>query len=73
MAQYARAMRAVGPAHCILSSDLGGVRPPPAQRRPLEPDGMLAFMQALRAQGLPVADINQMAKTNPAHVLGLDG
>jgi hypothetical protein len=33
--------------------------------------GMLEFMQKLHALGLSVADINIMAKTNPAKVLGL--
>jgi hypothetical protein len=33
---------------------------------------MLEFMQKLHAQGLSVADINLMAKTNPARALGLE-
>ena len=72
LAKYAEAIRAVGPAHCILSSDLGGVRPPPSPPRPLEPQGMLDFMNGLHALGIPVADIDLMAKTNPAKVLGLE-
>jgi len=72
LAKYAEAIRAVGPAHCILSSDLGGVRPPPSPPRPLEPQGMLDFMNGLHALGISVADIDAMAKTNPAKVLGLE-
>jgi len=65
---YANWMRAVGPAHCIMSSDLGGARPYP---RPMPTAGMLEYMNGLHKLGLSVADINTMAKTNPAIVLGL--
>jgi hypothetical protein len=67
--KYAEWIRALGPAHCIISSDLGGVR---TFYRPMPTQGMLDFMNALHKAGLPVADINLMAKTNPAKVLGLD-
>jgi hypothetical protein len=67
--KYAAWIRAVGPAHCILSSDLGGARPYP---RPMPAQGMLDFMNNLHKLGLSVADINLMAKTNPARVLGLE-
>jgi hypothetical protein len=70
--KYAQAIRAVGPAHCILATDLGGVRPPPAPPRPLEPQGMLDFMNGLHGLGISVADIDTMAKANPAKVLGLE-
>ena len=72
LARYAEAIRAVGPAHCILASDLGGLRPAPSPPRPLEPQGMLDFMHGLHALGVGVADIDLMAKTNPAKVLGLE-
>jgi hypothetical protein len=67
--KYAEWIRAVGPEHCILSSDLGGARPYP---RPMPAQGMLDFMNGLHKAGLSVADINLMAKTNPARVLGLE-
>ncbi|HET7084779.1 MAG TPA: DUF6282 family protein [Rhizomicrobium sp.] len=67
--QFAQAMRAVGPEHCIMSTDLGGARPYP---RPLPTAGMLKFMQRLHKLGISVADINTMSKTNPARVLGLE-
>jgi Family of unknown function (DUF6282) len=67
--KYAEWIKAVGPEHCILSSDLGGARPYP---RPMPAQGMLDFMNALHKAGLSVADINQMSKTNPAVVLGLE-
>ena len=65
---YADWIKAVGPAHCILSSDLGGARP---YFRPLPTPGLLEFMTKLNKLGISVADINLMAKTNPAIVLGL--
>lgn len=66
---YAEWIRAVGPAHCIMSTDLGGARPYP---RPMPTQGMLDYMNGLYSLGISVADINLMAKTNPAIVLGLD-
>jgi hypothetical protein len=66
--KYAEWIKAVGPAHCILSSDLGGARPYP---RPMPAQGMLDFMNALHRAGLSVAEIDLMSKTNPAIVLGL--
>ena len=63
--EYARAIRAVGPEHCILSSDLGQAG------NPLHPDGLLAFFAALRGEGFSVSEVERMAKTNPARLLGL--
>jgi len=68
LAKFAEWIKAVGPAHCILSTDLGGARPFP---RPMPTAGMLEYMQKLHALGISVADINMMAKTNPAKMLGL--
>ena len=67
---YASAIRAVGPDHCIMATDLGDV--PPGTHYPLEPQGFLDFMQAMAARGISVADIDTMSKTNPARVLSLD-
>ncbi|HXR35212.1 MAG TPA: DUF6282 family protein [Candidatus Binataceae bacterium] len=66
MAEYAQAIRQVGPDHCILASDLGQVG------NPLHPDGLLAFFQGLKAQGLTNAEIGRMSRTNPAKALGLE-
>jgi hypothetical protein len=66
--QYADWIKAVGPAHIILSTDLGGARDYP---RPMPTAGMLEYMNGLHKLGISVADINLMAKTNPAIVLGL--
>jgi hypothetical protein len=67
-AYYADAIRQVGAKSCILVTDFGSVSDP---LRPLHPQGLLEFMNALHAQGIPVDDLNLMAKTNPALLLGL--
>jgi hypothetical protein len=66
LADYVAAIHAVGPEHCILSSDLGQAK------NPLHPDGLEKFFKDLRAQGFTAAEIDRMAKTNPAKVLGLE-
>jgi hypothetical protein len=71
IADYAAAMKAVGPQHCIMATDLGDVHTPPPPPYPLEPQGFLDFMVAMHQAGLSVADINLMSKTNPALALGL--
>lgn len=68
---YANAIRAVGPKSCIVATDFGAVQRPPEPARPLEPQGLLDFMTALHKEGISVADINLMTKTNPAVALGL--
>ena len=65
MATFAEAIRAIGVEHCILSTDLG------QPNNPLPPDGFGGFLVALRGQGFSVAQIDQMAKANPARLLGL--
>jgi hypothetical protein len=62
---YVTAIRGVGPASCILSSDMGQVG------NPLHPDGLAAFFAALRGQAITQAEIDLMSKTNPARALGL--
>jgi hypothetical protein len=51
-----------------MGTDFGSMQNPP---RPLHPQGLLDFMNALHAQGISVADLNLMTKTNPALALGL--
>lgn len=67
--KYAGMIRAVGAQHCIMATDLGGV--PPGSNYPLEPHGLLEYMRAMQREGLSVADIDRMTKTNPALALGL--
>jgi len=64
-AEYAAAIKAVGPEHFIISTDLGQAN------NPLHPDGMLAMFAALRKEGISEAAIEQMSKANPARALGL--
>jgi len=63
---YAKAIRAVGVDHCILSSDMGQ----PAN--PLHPDALVTFFQGMKQQGFSQAEIDEMSKTNPARLLGLE-
>jgi len=72
VANYAEAIKAIGPAHCILATDLGGTPAAGSPPRPLPPQGLLEFMNRMHAAGFTVAEVNQMAKTNPALALGLD-
>ena len=62
---YVKAIRAVGPEFIVLSSDLGQAN------NPLHPDGLLAMYQYLASQGIPITDIDRMAKVNPAKLLEL--
>jgi hypothetical protein len=63
--RYVPAIRQVGPAFCVLSSDLGQAA------NPLHPDGLLMLYQYLKNQGFSESEIDQMAKVNPAKLLGL--
>jgi Family of unknown function (DUF6282) len=67
MAEFAEAIREVGPKFCILATNFGS----PRNSSPLHPQALLDFMKALHKEGISVADVNLMAKTNPALALGL--
>jgi len=62
---YAKAIFAIGPKSCILSSDLGQTG------NPLHPDGLADFIARLAKRGFSVGDIDLMTRSNPARVLGL--
>lgn len=62
---YAAAMRAVGIDHVILSSDFGQAG------NPLHPDGLEQMFKGLRGAGLTEAEVNRIAKENPARLLQL--
>ncbi len=66
MDRFAAAIRQLGPASSILSSDLGQ----PGNALPA--DGFAAFLVAMRERGFSDADIDRMAKRNPAVLLGLE-
>jgi hypothetical protein len=63
--RFADAIRKVGPEFVILSTDLGQAG------NPLPPDGLAAFMLALKARGFTDQEVDRMAKQNPATLLGL--
>jgi hypothetical protein len=65
MKDYAKAIREVGPRSVILASDLGQAG------NPLHPDGLVAFFEGLRKEGISQAEIELMSRTNPARALGL--
>jgi hypothetical protein len=65
--EYAAGIKQVGAKYCLLATDFGGMG-----RNEFHPQGLLDFMVALHKQGISVDDINLMAKTNPAVVLGLE-
>jgi hypothetical protein len=65
--EYARAIRSVGAEHSILSSDMG------QPGNPLHPDGLVALFDGLKKEGITQAEIDRMAKENPARLLGLLG
>ena len=65
IADYAKAIRAIGPEFCILSSDLGKVG------NPIHPDGMALFIEDMLKEGFSQADVDLMSKTNPVRALGL--
>ena len=66
-ADYARAIRAVGPDHFVLSSDLG------QYLNPIPTDGLKAFVLGLQESGFSEAEIDMMCRRNPAWLLRLDG
>ena len=66
LAEYAGVIRDVGARHFLLSSDLG------QEMNPLHTDGLRAFVEGLRQEGISDADIDLMIRRNPARLLGLD-
>jgi hypothetical protein len=61
----ADAIRAIGPQHVILSSDLG------QPGLPLHTDGLRSFFKLLREHGFTQQEIELMSRSNPARFLGL--
>lgn len=66
VANCAEVIKTVGAEHFIVDSDLG------QKGNPLHPDGMRAFITALKANGLSEHEIDLVARKNPAQLLGLD-
>ena len=62
---YAKAIRGIGTASAILSSDLGQVQ------NPLHPDGWVLYLAGLKKEGFTDAELRQMSGENPAKLLDL--
>lgn len=65
-AEYAKAIKAVGAEHFILSSDLG------QYLNPVHTDGMKAFILGLREEGIGEKDIDLMCRKTSAKLLDLE-
>lgn len=65
MDKFADAIKRVGAANCILSSDLG------QQGNALPADGFAAFIAAMRKRGISGPDLDRMTQQNPAKLLEL--
>ena len=63
--QFVDSIRSVGTDHAILSSDLGQAS------NPIHTEGWLQFFAVLEKEGLKAAEIDAMAKRNPASLLGM--
>ena len=63
---YVRAIDSLGAEYFLISSDFGQAG------NPDHASGMKAFIRALRSAGLSAAQIDLMARRNPARLLGLD-
>jgi len=64
---YVAAIKAVGPEHFVLASDLG------QYLNPIPTDGMKAFVFELKEAGLGDRAIDLMCRTNPAKLLDIAG
>jgi microsomal dipeptidase-like Zn-dependent dipeptidase len=65
ISEAAEAIRKIGAASVILSTDMGQVG------IALPVDGLASFAAGLRAQGFTNGDLDRMMKENPARLLGL--
>ena len=66
VAEGVTTMRSIGFEHFAISSDLGQAN------NPVPPEGLRLFVAALLAQNVSPAEIDTMARRNPARLLGLD-
>ncbi len=65
-AKIVKTIKAVGPEHCIISTDLG------QPQNPLPVEGMRILIATLLHHGLTQKEVEQMVKVNPAVLLGLN-
>jgi hypothetical protein len=71
--EYVETIRAIGPEHCIVSSDRGQGRGEEGHDAPAAShvQGLAGAAQVLRKNGFSEAELDLMFKTNPARLLGL--
>ncbi len=62
----AKAIKRLGPDHCILSTDLGQAL------NPIPTEGFREFILYLSKQGITQEEISWMTRKNPARLLGLE-
>ncbi len=65
--QLVEIFRAVGPEHCVIASDCGGVQ------TPWPHDSLRMYAENLLAKGMAEAELRTMMCHNPSRLLGLDG
>jgi hypothetical protein len=63
--ELVRQLRAIGVEWCVLATDLGQAG------NAMPPDGLADFMAKLVAAGMTEREVAQMAKDNPARLLGI--
>ena len=66
LADYVAAINELGESAFVMSSDLGQAGNPP------HPDGLRAYISAMREAGVSSDAIDMMIRRNPARLLGLD-
>jgi hypothetical protein len=73
IAEHVEIIRAIGPEHCIVSSDRGQGRGPEGHDgiAPTHVEGLTGAAEVLRAHGFTEAELDLMFKENPARLLGL--
>jgi len=59
-------IKAIGPEHCIISTDLG------QPQNPLPVEGLRLFIAILLHHGLTQKEVEYLVKVNPARLLGLE-
>jgi hypothetical protein len=66
LAEFAKLMKALGPEHCIMSSDLGNAV------NPVHPAGLKSYIAGMLQQGITEQEIDMMLRRNPARLIGLE-
>ncbi len=65
MRELAEQIKAVGPEHCVLATDLG------QENNPHPAEGLLSYMQSIHRLGFTTQEIDAMTRKTPAKLLGI--